>query len=447
MSRPIVTSCSILLLLLAACGVAQPALPPAASPPEAAQARSAAAGAVAPFGTVSSLTREWVGGDVYHYELVIAVGTTPNAQLHLHRVVAEREPWRPAPTSKGVFLMHGDFATFVTNFAPTLGTPPSPAPGLAPELAAHGLDVWGLDRRWNNPTSLTADLSDFAGMGFAQELDDVRIALGAARALRAATGSGDDRLALLGFSRGGELAYAYASQEALRPAGQRQVDALVSLDGWLELDPRDAAARQFFCDGSAQEYALVAQGVVDADNRLFIALGSLAASAPSDPSPYFPPLTNRGALLTLAGQTALFFPATPAYHLAGPVLDTTGTVAGLRFSPEAAVDAWFAGARPHQSMREVADGDALWCGSAPPPVDASLARIQVPLLYLGAAGGFGDHGLWSASRVGSTDVTTLVIRRLAAGREAEDFGHGDLLYGTDAPELAWGPLRAWLEEH
>jgi hypothetical protein len=71
----------------------------------------------------------------------------------------------------------------------------------------------------------------------------------------------------------------------------------------------------------------------------------------------------------------------------------------------------------------------------------------VPLFYLGAAGGFGDHGLYTTQKVASTDVTTLVVRRLGADAEAEDFGHGDLIYAADAPELAWTPLAQWILHH
>jgi hypothetical protein len=95
-------------------------------------------------------------------------------------------------------------------------------------------------------------------------------------------------------------------------------------------------------------------------------------------------------------------------------------------------------------MREQAELDAIWCGQTPRP---ELAKIRVPLLYVGAAGAFGDHGLFSTTRVSSTDVTTLVVRRLPAAREAEDFGHGDLLYAADAPALAWRPLARWLRRH
>jgi hypothetical protein len=46
--------------------------------------------------------------------------------------------------------------------------------------------------------------------------------------------------------------------------------------------------------------------------------------------------------------------------------------------------------------------------------------------------------------VSSADVTALVARRLPPGREAEDVGHADLLFASDAPTLAWQPLATWL---
>jgi hypothetical protein len=44
--------------------------------------------------------------------------------------------------------------------------------------------------------------------------------------------------------------------------------------------------------------------------------------------------------------------------------------------------------------------------------------------------------------VGSTDVTTHVVRRLAVESEHEDFAHADLLSADEAAELAWAPLNS-----
>lgn len=384
-------------------------------------------------------SRVLIAGDLYHYTFVIPVGTGPNAALRIHRVVRERAPWRPRPTRGGALLMHGDFATFSTNFAPD-------GSGLAPFLAERGLDVWGLDRRWTLPTAPDADLSDFKDMGVAQELDDIGAALAFARALRLAGGDGADRLALIGFSHGAQLAYLYAAVEGGRPAAQRHVKALVPMDIYAELAPEDADLAAAACANSALEYDLVAKGVTDSPNDFFITLGRLDRTAPADASPFFTGLTNAESFLLTAGQTYQFAPYTPRYHLAAPVL-SGGVAIGLRESPRTRIEAWFEHAAPHQALRESADLDALWCGTTPPPVVAPLSQIRVPLYYLGAAGAFGSHGVYSTTRVASTDVTVHIVERLSTDRIAEDFGHGDLLYATDAPKLAWEPLTKWLSSH
>jgi hypothetical protein len=384
------------------------------------------------------LTREHVTGDIFHYTVTLPVGTTPNAQLRIHRIVRELAPWRPRPTANAAMLLHGDFATFVTNFAPSLGDP---------ILAAHDIDVWGVDRRWTIPTAPDADVFDFAAMGVVQDTEDIGRALAFARATRAATGSGFEQLALVGFSHGAQLAYVYAAVESGKPAVERHVRALAVLDIYADIAPEDAELRANACANSAFEYDLVAQGVIDGPNDLFIALGNLDRTAPAEPSPLFDGATNRGALLLVAGATYQFAPFTPLYHLAAPVLDAAGEPIGLRESPFAAVDAWFAGAPPHESLREAADLDALWCGTTPPPIVAPLSQIHVPVLYLGAAGGFGAHGLFTTTELGTSDITTLVVHRFGADRVAEDIGHGDLLFATDAPSFAWQPLTAWLMHH
>lgn len=394
-------------------------------------------------GAPIALRRQHVTGDIYHHELVVEIGGAPNAKLRLHRVVRESAPWVPRPTTGGAMLLHGDFSTFITSFAPGLGDPASPASGMAPYLAAQGLDVWGLDRRW---TLAEDDLSDFAGMTVAQELEDLRAALALARAARVATGQGGGKLALVGFSHGAQLAYTYAAVEGARPPAQRHVDAIVPLDFHASFAPEDAALHTQACDWAAIEYELVADGWVDSPNDFLIEVGRLARTAPDEASPFFSSATNRAGMLRLAGQTYRFAPYAPAYHLAAPVLD--GNVAvGLAETAEPVITAWLEGATPHQSMIETADFDALLCGAAPLPVDAPLANIGVPLFYVGAAGGIGSIGLHSTTQVSSADVTSLVVSRFGPERRAEDFGHADLLFADDAPALVWQPIAAWLLHH
>jgi len=208
----------------------------------------------------------------------------------------------------------------------------------------------------------------------------------------------------------------------------------------------EAGCDYFLCEFARAEYDLLAAGEVDSPNDFQVTVGRLALSAPDDPSPFNPARTNRGVMLRFVGRTFGVFPAAPLYHLSAPVLDGTN-VTGLRLSSEDAVARWLAGAAPHQSMREAADTDALTCGDPPLPVDVPLSRIRVPLLLIAAAGGYGEHAVFSTTQVGSTDVTAMVIRQLPVEREAEDFGHADLLFAPDAVQLAWQPLLAWLRRH
>jgi hypothetical protein len=389
--------------------------------------------------------REHVTADIYHYELVLPVGSGPNAAVRVHRIVREAAPFVPRRTPRAAMLLHGDFSTFVTNFAPTLGDPASPARGIAPYLAAQNLDVWGVDRRWTLPGA-GADLSGFAAMGVAQELDDLRTALAFARAVRTAGGSGGGTLALVGFSHGAQLAYTYAAVEAARPPAQRHAGALVALDFYGDYGPAQADDRAAICGFSAAEYQLVADGIIDSPNDFLISTGQLARTAPTGPSPLLDGLTNREAMLLTVGQTYLFAPFAPFYHLLSPVLAGDAAV-GLRETAELAATAWLAGASAHQAMRESADLDALLCGTGAQPVDAPLSRIRVPLLYIGAAGGVGSLGLHATTQVASTDVTAFVVQRFGPDQRAGDFGHADLLFASDAPALAWQPLAAWLAYH
>jgi hypothetical protein len=385
-------------------------------------------------------TREHVVGDIWHYEAIVPIGDAPNAALRIHRVVRERAPFVPRHTSKGVMALHGDFSRFVTNFVPVLGDPASPVAGLAPYLAARGIDVWGVDRRWTLPAA-GDDISDFNTMGVVQEIEDVRAALAIARAFR-----GGDRLALMGFSHGGQLAYAYAAVEGARPAWQRHVDALVPIDYYGDYGPEDEAVRVATCAFAADEYAAVASGFASIDNAFITDIGAFARNAPNDPSPIFAGMTNREVFLLFVGQTYQLAPFAPSYHLAAPALEG-GVVVGLAESTEDAMSAWLAGGTAYQALLETADLDQLLCGEGEMPVDAPLSNIRVPFYYLGAAGGIGVNGLHATTSVSSTDVTVNMVQLYSDEERERDFGHTDLLLAADAEALAWSPLAAWLLHH
>lgn len=392
--------------------------------------------------SIVNATREQVAGDVYHYTYVLRVGDTANAQIAIHRIVRERAPWRARPTRDAVMFTHGDFASFATNFVPS-------ADGLAPWLAGRNIDVWGFDRRWAVVPRDAGDLSDFDGMSLEQSLDDLGRALAFARLTRLIGEGSLEQVTLGGFSRGGQLAYFYASREATKPHAVRHVKAIVPIDVYVSLAPEHESERQMFCDFASFEYGDLANGVTDSPNGFQIATGELARDAPNDPSPFefFPGFTNREVLLFFLGNTAVFFAPQPTYHLAAPVLDDGGNAIGLREMTEASAIDWLIHAPFHQSLREAADTDALTCGNQPLPLDLSLSRITVPVLLLAAAGGYGDYAIHSTTQVSSRDVTTNIVRQLTPERVGEDYGHGDLLYAASARDLAWRPLVTWLRAH
>jgi hypothetical protein len=148
----------------------------------------------------------------------------------------------------------------------------------------------------------------------------------------------------------------------------------------------------------------------------------------------------------LLTQTYKLFDATPWYHLGGGTFDA-GTPTGLRYSPLERMTDWFQLAAPFQAAGESADYDAIWCGEAPLPVPDHLAEIRMPVYAVGAAGGFGDLARYTTTQLGSDDVTFSLVRRLPVGEEAEDYGHGDLLFAADAPDLVWKPLTSWILAH
>ncbi len=394
--------------------------------------------------SIGDAHRARVVGDVYHTSFLVRLDDGPNGAIRVHRVVRERAPGIPRATRGGLVAFHGDFASFASNFAP-ITRDPAATPGVAVWLAQQGFDVWGVDRRWA-VTAADGDVSDFGAMGFAQEIDDAQIALAIARTLRVLTGSGADRLHVLGFSRGGFLAYAVAAADGARPAWRRQVKGLIPVDVWAELPPDATAARALICEAAFYERLAVSEGVVDSDNFLFINIARRALSDPDAPTPipFLAGFTNRGAFLFVAAQTYNFFTPTPFYKLAAGAVEG-GEVTHLTESPEPVILNWFATASPHQSLREAADTDSLWCGDGSASLTVDLAAIRVPLFYLGAGGGYGAQGLYSTTRVSSTDVSSHIVTR--GGDPFEDFGHGDLLFATDARALAWQPLATWLGTH
>jgi hypothetical protein len=390
-------------------------------------------------------SREVIAGDVVRYAWVLRVGDTPNAQIRVHRVVRERSPGHTRPTREAILLQHGDFASFASNFAPSLVSPEvAPEGTLAVYLAERGIDVWGVDRRWATVPAGPADVSDYGDMGFAVAVADVERALVFARTLRGLGGDGAGRFFVGGFSSGGALTYSVASEETTRPAPLRQVKGIVVLDMATHFAPADDELRVRGCNRHAADAELLAGGMVDEDNTFISEGGRLAREQPDAETPWIDGLTNREELLGFVARTFDFYQPAPFYHLNGGRFD--GDVpTDTRYAPYLLVADWFAAAPQHESMKEAVDLDAVQCGEAPLPLVDHIADVRVPVYYVGAGGGYGVHGVFGAHAVASGDVTTTVWSAAAEGRD--DVGHADLLYATDAPDKVWKPLAKWILQH
>ena len=109
---------------------------------------------------------------------------------------------------------------------------------------------------------------------------------------------------------------------------------------------------------------------------------------------------------------------------------------------------------PYEDNGTWRDVNGLDCPElADPPWDDDFADVTVPILYMGAHGGWGAQGYATAELFTSAEVTLAPpvdpptdacpwqdLRACA-------FGHEDLLYADNAPEEAWDAILAWLEDH
>ena len=90
---------------------------------------------------------------------------------------------------------------------------------------------------------------------------------------------------------------------------------------------------------------------------------------------------------------------------------------------------------------------AISCGETSTPFDNHLNDITVPVLYVGAGGGFGSNGLYTLTLLGSQDVSSLIVSFYPPEQAAFDFGHADLFNAQNADDLVWSPIYQWLLSH
>lgn len=384
--------------------------------------------------------RRVLAGDVAEYTFTVRVGDGPFDEIALHRVVKETAPDVPVHARTAVFLAAGDIWNFRAAFL-------SGNRSLPLFLAERGIDVWGIDYRWTRVPGNTADTSFMQNWGLEQDASDLGFALAVARHSRAMTGSGFDKLFLLGWSRGGQIGYALLNEESQRAPGLRNVAGFIPVDIYLKTDVPQLKAMA--CQRQQNTEAAIAGGqTANPVGGLVSTLGTLATLDPTGASILGGGLTNREAGL-LVGQATFALlgglePA-PFYHFTGGVFGPQGQPAGLLYSNEAELFAFETAAATFQPNRELADADAVVCEATDVPFDDHLGDITVPVLYIGAGGGFGEYGVYTTTLLGSSDVTSLIVSKVPATQRLLDYGHADLFLANDAAELVWAPMLEWIE--
>ncbi len=398
---------------------------------------------------VTNLRRTPLRDGIVEYSLELKVGPGEFDRIGLHRVARERAPFRPVAAKAGVFMVHGDAWPFNPLFVG--GRPKAPAAravSAALHFAERGIDVWGIDRRWVQSPADATDLSFMQDWTFGAQVKDIGVGLGVARALRALTGSGAGPMHLLGFSRGAALTYAYADAETQLPPALRQIKGIVPVDYAYKYDPADPdGLGALSCQNHADYLGFFNDGFVGYSNEFFAQLGALAESDPSGESPFDPALTNANfavSLLSLEAPTSTaystFFHGFGGRRVAGSDFE-------LLYTDEGEFTDYLQSVAPVEALREEVDGFAIGCDAIDTPYDDHLGQITVPALYVAAAGGFGEPGLYTLGLLGSADKSSLVVRQRPAGDEVYDYGHQDLFTGRDAPELVFEPIADWLLAH
>ncbi len=381
-----------------------------------------------------TLFRSELGNSIAHYQFDIQVGSGAFDTIRMHRVVREHAPWRPIRTRRAVFLTHGDGWAFEANFLPA-------GDNLAGFLADAEVDVWGIDFRWALVPPATVDLSFMANWDFGTSVDDLGLALAIARGLRGATGNGFGRLHLAGFSRGGQLGWAHLGAETQRPGWQRHVKGYIAIDHAMKTD--DEALRQADCDTYDAIQAQIAGGQVSTSFEVLIEIGDLATNTPDDASPFFPSLDN--------ADLAEWVGASPGGGAISHFHAVAGTIDPTSFETElinTLPSTWFdylSAVAPFQPLGINLDGAAISCDEIDVPYDDHLAEIVVPVLYVGADGGFGALGVYQTNLIASTDVSLVLVDQ--AADPALDVGHNELFLANDAAIAVWQPILDWIEAH
>ena len=394
--------------------------------------------------------RTQLGDDIAHYRYDVAMGQGKYDVVRIHRIVREKRPNKPVSTRDAVMLLPGNPNSFEGIFMAPMVTGVSELDhSIVIFLAKNDIDVWGMDYGW---ALVPPDETDFEFMGqwgLAKDVAHAEAALSFARSIRVGTGQGNGRLHVLGFSYGGAVAYPLVGAETVQPPGLRNVKGMIALEIGVKLE--NEGDREFYCAMAEIDQARLDSNPPNSYANdigvIFQLLGYLASADPGGASPFFDGFTNWQAVLFVGTSTELITPG-QFWHLVGGDLDEYGIPSGLRFTDDQLwVGVMGASFPPYYPVRIDVDTDQLLCGTVDTPLDDHFAQITVPILHVGAKGGFGPSAYASTTFTASRDVTTITVQRLSDADEAMDFGHADTVLATEAETLVWRPILDWIMAH
>jgi pimeloyl-ACP methyl ester carboxylesterase len=402
---------------------------------------------------IQSLQRRVLVGSTFgiaEYSFKLRVGPGPYDVIGIHRVVKESSPFLPIRTRDAVMMAPGDIWNFDAAFLTAVATDTVPDSQALPIfLAQHDVDVWGIDYGWTFVPESATDLSAFQSWGIERDARDLEVAMAVARSVRLLSGNGLQKMFLLGWSRGGDIGYVLLNAETQLPAGWRQVRGFIPVDIYLRTDVQELQTAA--CQRHTTEAQQLVAGIYANNSGLLIAtIWQRATAHPADPSQFLPGMTNFQAALAVGAATYLFFPPNqgpvPSYHFTAGVFDAQGLPTGLAFTDPQMLLTLEKNSSPFQPVRELADSDQELCPGTQEEVhwDDHLEDVTVPVLYVGAGGGFGEYGIYTTTLLGSTDVETHVV---SVAPRPVDVGHADIFLSGQAQTWFWQPILDWIEAH
>ncbi|UJH67854.1 hypothetical protein [Allomuricauda sp. SCSIO 65647] len=393
---------------------------------------------------ITKIARSALSADIAHYQIMVRMGNGPYDVVRIHRVVRESRKYRPIRTKGNVFMIHGSSQDFDDIFLrPGVETPD--ATNSSPfYLASNDIDVWGIDLGWTLVPIETTDFSFFQNWGITKDAGHVLKSMAIARLVRGLTRQGFGKMNLLGFSYGAGLTYNAAIKETKQHRILRDIKGIIPTDFVLVYEQNDSPFAAGSCSLSQMSEAAHANGEYQNANGVgFVTVGQAALENPEGDSPFAPGLSNYQFALAAAGGPQ---PNGPDWHFLGGEFD--GQIpSGLAYTQE---ERWFkllVSLAPYMPTYSAAEGFKRVCPENRENTIAELGEIKVPVLYLGAQGGYGNDAVFSTTLLGSTDVSVEIVTKFPDGPRILDYGHADLFMADDAPELVWRPLKDWLVSH